>query len=295
MRGASGLIAAMPAPVAGGLLMTLTALCYATTAVCVRLMTEELNPLMIGLLRNGFGLLFFMPMIVGASGTILRSSHWPLHLARTLFAVISGLLWFWALPMIPLSDAVALNFTGPIFVAIGAVLFLGERMSGPRRLAIALAFLGALVIIRPGFAEISLGIPIVLVSAAIWAAMVLANKMLSRTETTAQIVMLNLLIAAPVSLILALPVWQTPSLWMIALGAVQGLLGTTAHYFMARAFQIADASYVMPFDFLRLPFAATLAFFLFAEHPDVWTMAGAAIIFAATIHVTRKERQAMRK
>ena len=122
----------------------------------------------------------------------------------------------------------------------------------------------------------------------------LANKSLARTETMTQIVLLNLVVAAPVSLLLALPMWQWPSPPMVALGAVQGLLGTLAHVFMARAFQLADASHVMPFDFLRLPFTVGLAFVFFAELPDALTVVGAAIVFAATTYIALRARRAGR-
>lgn len=282
----------LPAGVAGALFIAGAALCYAITATCIRIMSHELNPFMIGFLRNAFGLLFVSFLFWSAGPAVFRNARWPVHFVRTGCAIISGLLFFWALARVPLSDAIALNFAGPIFVAVAAVALLGERMGMRRWLATAVGFLGVLVILRPGFQTLSLGLLAALASALLWGGMALCNKILTRTDTMSQIVLLNLVIAAPISLALALPAWQTPSLWMVFLGAVQGLLGTTAHYLVARGFRIADASHVMPFDFLRLPFTIAFAFVLFHEVPDAMTILGAVIVFAATTYITLRERRA---
>ncbi len=147
------------------------------------------------------------------------------------------------------------------------------------------------MIIRPTFDQAGLALLAVVGSAAGWAAMGICNKRLTRTDTTEQIVALNLLMVLPFSFALALLDWQWPSLAMWALGAAHGALGTIAHVCMARAFRHADASFCMPFDFTRLPFAAAIAYMLFGQLPDVWTTVGAAVIFSATLYVTLRERQ----
>jgi drug/metabolite transporter (DMT)-like permease len=280
------------APVAAALLMLGTALCYAITANIARLMTDELNAMMIALLRNGFGLVVLLPVLVRVGPAVLRTSRPGLHALRSLFNLTSMLAWFWALPHIVLADGVALMFTGPLFGALGAVLVLGERLGSRRAGALAVGFAGALVIIRPSFDQAGLALLAVVGSAAGWAAMGLCNKQLTRTDTTEQIVALNLLMVLPFSFALALLDWQWPSLAMWALGAAHGALGTIAHVCMARAFRHADASFCMPFDFTRLPFAAAIAYMLFGQLPDVWTTVGAAVIFCATLYVTLRERQA---
>ena len=133
-------------------------MCYAITATCIRVMSHELNPFMIGFLRNAFGLLFVSFLFWSAGPAVFRNARWPVHFVRTGCAIISGLLFFWALARVPLSDAIALNFAGPIFVAVAAVALLGERMGVRRWLATAVGFLGVLVILRPGFQTLSLGL-----------------------------------------------------------------------------------------------------------------------------------------
>jgi len=291
MRGA-GISNSNPrgAPVAAALLMLGMALCYAITASVARLMTEELNAMMIALLRNGFGLLVLLPTLIRAGPRILRTTRPGLHLLRSLFNLASMLAWFWALPYIVLADGVALMFTGPLFGALGAVLFLGERLGQRRAAALAIGFAGALLIIRPSFDQAGLALLAVVASAAGWAAMSICNKTLTRTDSTEQIVALNLLIVLPLSLGLALLDWQWPSLTMLMLGAIHGALGTTAHFCMNHAFRHADAAFCMPFDFVRLPMAAGVAYLLFGQLPDLWTAIGAGVIFCATLYVTLRER-----
>ena len=288
----SALARPLPAPIVAALCMLGMALCYAITANVARIMASELNAVMIALMRNAFGLLAMTPFLLRAPLlTTLRTQRPGLHLVRSACNLVSMLAWFWALPYIVLADGVALMFTGPLFAAAGAVLFLGERM-GPRRCgATMIGFGGVWIIMRPGFDTVSLGLLAVLASAALWAGMGLCNKRLTTTESATQIVAINLVIVLPASFFLALFDWQWPSLVMLALGAVHGFLGTAAHFFMARALALADASFVMPFDFTRLPLAAVIAYVLFAQVPDGWTVAGAAVIFAATLYIAARERQ----
>lgn len=286
-----GRVFAFPPAILGALCVTGAAFCYAVNTGLIRIVSGELNAFMIGALRNAFALAFFAPLLLRSGLSTFRTRRWPVHLLRTACAVVSGILMFWALARVPLADAVALNFAAPIFVAVAAVIVFGERMGVRRWSATAVGFLGILIILRPGFQEIGLGLVAVLGSAVLWAAMVLCNKALTRTDTMTQIVVLNLVVAAPASVLIALPVWQWPSASALVLTAVQGLLGTTAHFLVARGFQLADASHIMPFDFLRLPFAIAVAFVLFAEVPDLMTVVGALVIFGSTTYMAWRGRK----
>jgi drug/metabolite transporter (DMT)-like permease len=154
------------APVAAALLMLGMALCYAITANIARLMAEELNAMMIALLRNGFGLIPLLPMLLRGGLATMRTTRPGLHLVRSALNLTFMLAWFWALPHIVLADGVALMFTGPLFGALGAVLFLGERLGARRAGALAIGFAGALLIIRPSFDQAGLALLAVLGAAA---------------------------------------------------------------------------------------------------------------------------------
>jgi len=280
----------IPAPVIAALCMLAMALCYATTANLARIMGDELNALMITFLRNAFGLLLLAPLLLRSGTRALRTTRPALHLLRSACNLGSMLAWFWALPHVVLADAVALMFTGPLFAALGGVLLFGERLGRRRALALATGFAGMLVIIRPDFSTASLALIVIVLSAAGWGAMGLCNKRLTVTDTTEQIVVINLLMVLPVSLLLALLDWQWPSWTMLAIAAVHGSLGTLAHIFLARALALADTAFCMPFDFTRLPFAAAIAYPLFGQLPDLWTVLGAAVIFAAAFSIATRER-----
>jgi drug/metabolite transporter (DMT)-like permease len=276
--------------VIAALCMLAMALCYAITANLARVMADELNAVMITFLRNSFGLLLLTPLLMRSGSAALRTTRPGLHLLRSACNLGSMLAWFWALPHIVLADAVALMFTGPLFAALGGVLLLGERLGARRALALAAGFAGVLVIIRPDFSTASLALLAVLLSAAGWGAMGLCNKRLTTTDSTEQIVVLNLLMVLPLSILLALLDWQWPSWTMLAIGAVHGSLGTLAHIFLARALAFADTAFCMPFDFTRLPFAAAIAYPLFGQLPDAWTLFGAAVIFAAGFSIATRDR-----
>lgn len=267
------------------------AVCYSITANLARIMADELNAFMIALLRNGFGLIAMTPFLLKTGLSAMRTTRPGLHLLRSACNLMSMLAWFWALPQILLADGIALNFAGPLFAALGAALLLGEHVGWRRWATMLVGFAGVLVILRPGFQTMSLGLLAVVLSAALWAGMGLCNKRLTVTDSSEQIVVINLLIVLPTSFLLALSDWQWPSLLMLAIGAAHGSLGTAAHWFLAKALKLADTSFVMPFDFIRLPLVAAIAYPLFGQVPDLLTGIGAIIIFGATFYVTLRERR----
>jgi drug/metabolite transporter (DMT)-like permease len=184
---------------------------------------------------------------------------------------------------------VAISYSTPIFITIGAVLVLREVVRARRWTAVALGFLGVMIIVRPGTEGFS-GASLVALVAAIASAMVaISIKVLSRSEPADAIVLYTTLIWVPMSLLPALFVWVWPSpagwLW----GALAGLFGTAAHWFWTRALREGDASALTPISFLQLPVVAALAWWLFAETPDPFTFAGSAVIFLSTVYIARRE------
>ncbi|MBT3361338.1 MAG: DMT family transporter [Rhodospirillales bacterium] len=278
-----------PSVMAAGL-VTLAAACTATNSVIVRTLTDmAVDPLEIAFFRNVFGLMFMLPWLVrnGVSG--LRTDRPLTHIGRAVVNLAGMVLFFQAIALIPVANVVAINFTGPILTSVLAVFLLGEAMRARRWGAVILGFLGALIIIRPGFAEVGAGVLSAVAAAVSWAVMQIMAKSLSHRESPQKIVTLNLLLMVPVSFIPVVFVWTTPSLFALALMALHGVLGTVNQVFIVRAFSLTDTTYVMPFDFTRLPFVALLAFFLFGEIPPFWTWIGGAVIFASTLYLTHRE------
>lgn len=290
MRAARQRFHAFPAPVRGALLMTGTAVSFAVMAILIRLASNQIHAFEIAFFRNLFGLMFMLPWLARGKGlTRLRTPKFGLYTLRAVFGIAAMLSFFWSLTAMPMAGAVALSFTAPLFITIGAALILGETVRARRWTATLVGFAGTLVILRPGFAAAQPAAFAALFAAAAMAGSALTIKVLSRTEPSEAIVTWMVVLMTPLALPAALWVWQTPEpvtwLWLVLIGA----FGTLGHMMLTRAMKTADASYVMPFDFTRLPAVALMAWLLFGETVDVWTWAGAAVIFGATVYIVHRE------
>ncbi len=277
----------------GAILMTVASAAFAGMIGLIRHLSsvEGIHPFEIAFFRNFFGLAFMLPWLMRTGLGGLRTQRIGLYTVRGFLSIMAMLSWFWAVTVMPLAEAVALSFTTPIFATILAALILGEIVRVRRWTATIVGFLGAMIILRPGFAEVSFPALVVLFSAGCIAAAIITMKTLSRTESPNAIVTYMVLFLTPLSLPPAIAVWQWPTpeawLWLVAVGG----LATVAHLCVTRAFAAADASAVMPFDFIRLPFVAIIGYVIFSESPDFWTWVGAGVIFAATFYITRREAQ----
>ncbi len=270
-------------PVRGALWMVAAAACFSVMITLVRYLAARQHVFEIVFFRNFFGLLVMLPWLLRHGGSVLRSRRPGLHLLRAGFGLSAMSLWFWVLSTLPLAEATALSFTAPIFATLLAVPFLGEPLSRRRLLAVFGAFLGALVILRPGARVLDPAAPVALLTALIWGASTVLVKLLGRTEAPAVIVTWMVLLLTPLSGMLALPVWRTPEAPELLFFLLLGLVGSSGHYCMSRALNAADAGRVLPFDYMRLPFVALLGWLVFGQSLDLWTGLGAALIAASGI------------
>lgn len=276
-------------------LMAGAALMFGFMVVTIRLASKHMHPFEVAFLRNLFGLLFALPLLARAGTGLLRTNKLPMYFLRCGIGIVSMLCGFWAIANMPLAQAVAISYSTPIFITVGAVLVLGEVVRARRWTAVALGFLGVMIIVRPGGDGASHA-SLVALTAAIASAMVaISIKVLSRTEPADAIVLFTTLIWVPLSFVPALFVWVWPSpagwLW----GGLAGLFGTTAHWFWTRALRAGDASALTPISFLQLPVVAALAWWLFDETPDGYTLGGSAVIFLSTAYIARREAQLARR
>lgn len=285
-----------PLPVAlqGALYMTGAAFCFSIMNISIRIVSVEVDPLQIAFFRNFFALVFMLPWLARAGLDGLRTERLAGHFWRAVLGLLAMICWFYSIALLPLAEAVALNFTVPLFATIGAVIFLREVVRARRWTATLLGFFGVLVILRPGFAEFSATMALPVVAALFMAIATLLVKSLSRSESPAAIVIYMNLILTPLSLVPALFVWRWPGWSDFALLVLIGLLAAMAHILLTRAYTKADASAIMPFDYARLPFVAALAFLVFGEVPDLWTWIGAAIIGTSAIYIAHREAQVAR-
>ncbi len=264
-------------------------LCFASMAGIVRYVSAELHPFEIAFFRNFFGLAFMMPWLARVGWGGLKTRRIGLYTLRGVIGLAAMLSFFWAITMLPLAQVTALSFTAPLFATILAVFVLSEVVRARRWAAILIGFVGVLIILRPGAQEVGWPTLAVLFSSLLMATASVTIKILSRTEPTSAIVTYMVIYLTPMSLIPALFVWQTPSWsamgWLVILGGV----ATTAHQCLTRAFTVAEASAVMPYDFTRLLFAATIGYVFFDQIPDMWSGVGAAVIVAASVYVAHRE------
>lgn len=243
------------------------------------------------LLRCVFAALAMTPMLAVRGRSMLRTRHLRIYIARVAVGFVAMTTWFGAISMIPVGEAQAIAFLVPLIATMGAALFLGETVGWRRWGAVGVGFLGALVILRPGLVETSVGTALAVVSAVAMAGSTLFIKRLADRDDPDTVVLITTLMQCALAVIPGLWVWQAITLELWGVFAAIGLLGMLGHITMARAFRAADASVVVGVDFARLPFSVLFGFWLFGELIDLWTWVGAAIIFAAALYTARRESQ----
>ncbi len=282
-------------PTARALLWSMFAgLIFCLLNVIARTLTQQLHPMQAQFLRYFFGLAVMLPLLLRAGLAAYRPKHLGGQFLRGAVHAAGLMMWFTALPRIPLADMTAIGFTGPIFIMIGAFVLLGEPMRWERWLATGVGFVGMLVVLGPKFSGSGGWWHLVMLgSAPVFAASYLLTKALTRIETTEVIVFWQALTVTLFSLPLALPVWQGPDAWQWAGFAVCGLLGSVGHYCLTRSYRHADISATQSVKFLDLIWASALGFMVFADVPTASTLLGGALISVATIWLARRESRAL--
>ena len=285
-------LAALPNGVRGVLWMSAASFSFACVYVVIRKLTEAVPILELVLFRAVLGMAFTAPWLFRSGLGGLRTPRPGMYVWRTLVSYVGMICWFYALANIPVADATSLMFTLPLFGVLLAAMFLGERVGLDRWTATVVGFAGALIIIRPGFVDIGLAAGAALITAMSYAGAGVMTKSLVRTEHSNAVVFYYFALLAVVSIGPAIAVWETPAwedVWWILLF---GALSVVAQQCLTRAYAAAPASVVIPFQFLKLPFVAVIAFLWFAEEPDPWTWLGALVIFASTYAIVRRDANA---
>ena len=271
------------------MLMLASTVLFGLMAVAIRLASQSLHTFEVAFFRNFFGLVATLPLLYRHGPALLKTPHLPRYLLRCLIGITGMMCGFWAIGHLPLAQAVALSYSSPIFVVVAAALFLGERVHARRWSAVAVGFIGVLVITRPGSADFSAGMLIAVVSAFMTGLVSIQIKQLSALEPADRIVFYTTLIWVPMSLIPAVLVWRWPEgivwLWVVA----AGLLGTGGHMLWTRALKLGDVSALTPISFMQLPVVATAGWLLFGEHVDRWTLAGTLVILASSAYIAHRE------
>ncbi len=242
------------------------------------------------LFRQVLGMLIFLPTVLFSGEVKQLKTVVPLkHAGRAAFGFLGMCTGYYSLMLINVADSVALQFTLPVFTMFCAVWILGEKIYTHRIIATLIGFCGVLIIVRPGFTEINVGIVFAIASAATHAVSDTYARFLARYDQIKIIMTYNFVFTIPIALIPAL-VWWNPipiDIWPYLISF--GIAGISAQFCLTRSFSLADASLVSPILFLRLPLVAIIALFAFGQTTEIWTWTGAAVIILATTWMTKKE------
>jgi len=269
---------------------------FATMTISIRELTGEMHAFQMLFIRSLIGLAILVPVITRSrrGWSQVGRRHLPGHLFRNVLHFTGQVLWIFGIALLPLATVSAIEFTSPLWAGVLAVLFLGERMTVGRVAAFALGFVGILVIVRPGVVEISEGIVIMLVCAFFFGATGVVTKWLTRRETALAITFYMVLMQAVFGAAASTAVWQPLTLDQAPWLVLMGVTGLSAHFCLTSALAEADATFVMPLEFLRLPVVALAGFLLYAEAFELVTLLGALIIFSGNyvslMYETRRGR-----
>lgn len=275
--------------------MVLTSFLFVGMTGIIRHLGSDMPAVETAFIRYFLGSLLILPMVIRHWPGIPNKRETRLYVLRGIFHGGGVILWFYAMARIPIAEVTAIGYVSPIFVTIGAALFLGERMHFRRIAGVVAGFLGALIILRPGFQEINLGQLAQLCAAPLFAVSFLIAKKLTGTQSSSMIVGM-LSIGCTIALLPgAILQWRTPTTYELSWLAFAAVIATAGHYTLTRAFQAAPITLTQPLGFLQLVWAAILGVLVFGEPLDPFVMLGGAVIVAAATYISHRELQVSRK
>ena len=256
----------------------------------MRMMTIELDPMVTQFLRYLFGLFVMLPLVLRSGLAAYRTRGIAGQMWRGVVHTVGLLMWFSALPHVPLADMTAIGFTGPIFIMLGAALMLGEKMYVSRWVAAGIGLAGVMIVVGPkltgtgGFYNL-----VMLAAAPVFAASFLITKALTRHDSPEVIVVWQSLTVAVFTLPFALVNWVWPSPVQWALFVLCGVLGSAGHWCLTKSFAVADISATQSTKFVDLVWASLLGYLMFADVPSRSTLIGGGVILASTFWIAHRE------
>lgn len=283
------MVASYSKPIVGIFWMLVTGLCFVAVTAMVKYMGPRVPPAEAAFLRYLLGTVFLLPMLPSVRAAHLTRRQWRLFTLRGVFHSVGVMLWFYAMTRIPIAEVTAMNYLAPVYVTIGAALFLGERLAARRIAAVVIALLGAAVILRPGFRVVEPGHVAMLIAAVVFAgSYLLAKIMADEVKATVVVAMLSIFVTIGLAPF-ALADWVTPSPGDLGLLFAVACFATTGHYTMTLAFAAAPVTVTQPITFLQLVWAVLLGALVFAEPVDIWVIMGGGLILASVTFITWRE------
>lgn len=265
---------------------------FVLVAATVRMLSQSLSSPEIVFFRTA---IIFLAMLAWHRRGLrdMKTRRLGMHLARAVAATLSTIFLFHAFTIIPIAEATAITFSAPLFTTLGAVIFFKEKLRPSRALAMAVSFVGMLIILRPGEHLFDPGSLYALAGALLIAVNMLLISSLGKTESANAIVLYNAMLMTPLTLGVALFCWQTPTWGELEGLLLLGALATGVQHCITRAFGQGQPTAILPLDFTRLIFAALLGYFMFDETIGGWVMLGGALIFVSTVTLMRHEAKLM--
>ena len=286
-------------PVAGMLWMCGATIFFSLSFTLVKgLQDEGVTVYQAVLFRQTFGLLVFLPMIIGSGFAPLKTVVPVRHFTRAALGFGGMCTGYYSLSLINVAESVALQFTLPFFTMFAAVMLLGEKIYSHRLAATVIGFAGVMIIVRPGFAELNIGILFALAASAFHAVSDTYARFLARYDGIRTIMVFNFVFTIPLAAVPAAVYWAPVSVETLPLLVLFGAAGICAQFCLTRSLSLAQASLVSPILFLRLPLVSVIAYYAFGQQTEIWTWIGAGVIIAATVWMARfevrKEREQAR-
>ena len=273
----------------GALWMGGAVLSFSLMAVAVRELLRTMGSFEILFLRSAVSLAIMSAIVAHVGMERLRTQRFGLHVLRNLFHFGGQYAWVYSIAMLPLAMVFAIEFTMPVWSAVLAVLLMGERLNHGRVVMLALGLAGILIILKPGVEAVPPAAIVMLIGSFAYAATMISTKQLAKADSALAVLFYMSLIQVPLALVPALQQWVTPAPadlpWVLAVGVT----GLSAHLCLTRSLRIADATLVIPIDFLRLPLIAVVGMMFYGEPLQASILIGAAVIFAGTYYSIRRE------
>ena len=276
-------------PLHGVAWMLVTGLCFVGVTAVVKHVGTGVPAAQAAFLRYALGIVFLVPMIRPLMQANLSKRAVGLFTLRGVVHTGGVILWFYAMTRITIAEVTAMNYMSPIYVTIGAALFLGEKLAARRLLAIAAALVGALIILRPGVRELNAGHLAMVATAFSFAGSYLfAKRMASEASPTVIVAMLSITVTIGLAPF-AIAVWVPPTVEQLSWLFLVAAFATAGHYSMSRAFAVAPVSVTQPVTFLQLVWSVTLGALVFGEPVDGWVVLGGVVIMAAVSFIAWRE------
>ena len=277
----------------GVMWMIVSCIAFSSMWVLIRHASHDVHAFVIVFFRNAIGTLVLVPMMLRNKG-LMQFNRMRANSRRAVSGFIATTATFYAVSHAPMATALSINYTAPLFATVGAVLFLGEKIHARRVAALAIGFAGMLIVVRPGALPMTPGVLAAMISAVATAFSIIAIRQLVAIDDSRAVAAWTFIMMTPPSLLVALAVWTSPppQTWplLIAIGCVAAV----GQLSMNRAFALAEASAVLPYDFVRFGLVTIAGIALFGERLDALTIVGGIIIFGATVYLALRERQVAR-